>query len=143
MSDSFTEVTNTSWFSRIKSALSGVLIGLGLVLAAIVALFWNEGRAVKTAISLTEGAGLVQTIDPTSLSKEYNGKLVHFTGKLSPSGAPNDVLFTGFKFARRYCSPIPEGRNVPVGTKIGIKTKKKARWRDRKNHRVFLCEKMV
>ena len=86
MSDSYTEVTSTSWLSRIKGAFGGILIGFGLIVAAIIALFWNEGRAVKTARSLTEGAGQVITIDPSKLSADYNGKLVHFTGELQPNG---------------------------------------------------------
>ncbi|MEE9313662.1 MAG: TMEM43 family protein [Rhizobiaceae bacterium] len=97
MPDSFTEVTNTSWFSRIKSALSGILIGLGLILAAIIALFWNEGRAVETARSLYEGAGLVVSVDPSKLTAEKNGKLVHFTGSLTPNGVPSDTLFSNLE----------------------------------------------
>ena len=36
-----------------------MLVGLVLIVAMVVLLFWNEGRAVTTARSLAEGAGAV------------------------------------------------------------------------------------
>lgn len=95
MSDSFTETTSRSWFSRIGGALSGVVIGLILILVSIVALFWNEGRSVKTARALAEGAGLVETIDPAGGLETANGRLVHFSGQLKPEGIAADNLFSG------------------------------------------------
>ncbi|MEM7427677.1 MAG: TMEM43 family protein [Pseudomonadota bacterium] len=65
------------------------------MLGAIFVLFWNEGRAVKTATALNEGAGLVRTIDPASPPADAAGKLVHFSGALEPSGVPEDKLFAG------------------------------------------------
>ena len=50
--DSFTEVSHESWFSRIKSAIVGVVFGLLLFVIAFPVLFINEGRAVKTAKAL-------------------------------------------------------------------------------------------
>lgn len=97
MSDSFTETTHTSWFSRIKSALGGIFGGLLLVIAAVAALFWNEGRAVKTANALNEGAGQVMTIDPANLSADSSGKLVHFSGILTPNGVAQDNIFVGIQ----------------------------------------------
>ena len=45
----YVTTTSTTWFGRIGSSVLGTVIGLVLVLVTIVALFWNEGRAVKTA----------------------------------------------------------------------------------------------
>ena len=45
---SFTETTTTSWFSRLKSGLAGLVIGPLLVLGMIWLLSWNEGRSVQT-----------------------------------------------------------------------------------------------
>ena len=45
---SFTETTRTSWFSRLKSGLAGLIIGPLLVLGMIWLLSWNEGRSVQT-----------------------------------------------------------------------------------------------
>ena len=55
--DTFTQVTSTSWIARLGKSILGVLIGIVLIIAAIVLLFWNEGRAVTTARSLAEGGG--------------------------------------------------------------------------------------
>ena len=93
MTDQFTETTSKSWFARIKSALSGILFGIALVIGACVALFWNEGRAVKTATALEEGAGIVQTIDPQAVSADLTGKLVHFSGDLKIEDQVADALF--------------------------------------------------
>ena len=94
MADQFTEVTSRSWFSRIGGAFSGILIGLLLILASIAGLFWNEGRAVKTARALAEGAGQVVTIDPAAPAADANGKLVHFSGPLIVNGTISDPVFT-------------------------------------------------
>lgn len=93
MNDQFTETTSTSWFARIKNALSGIVFGIALVIGACVALFWNEGRAVKTAASLTEGAGIVQTIDPQTAGANLEGKLLHFVGNLKISDRVSDKNF--------------------------------------------------
>jgi len=97
MSDTFIETTNRSWFSRIKSAFGGIIFGIILVIAAVVTLFWNEGRAVKTANALHEGAGIVKTIDPQALPTTANGQLVHFSGTLVPQGVAQDTFFTGVR----------------------------------------------
>ena len=58
MSNTFTETTSTSWFTRIRNSVGGVVIGLILIVGMVVLLFWNEGRAVQTYRSLAEGKGL-------------------------------------------------------------------------------------
>ena len=97
MSDSFSETTSTSWFQRIKNSFGGIIAGFLLVIAAIVGLFWNEGRAVNTARSLNEGAGLVMSIDPAQINPDANGKLVHFSGKLAATDLIKDTLFAGIE----------------------------------------------
>ena len=54
--DSFTETTTTGWFSRMGKSISGILIGGIFALVAFPVLWWNEGRSVKTAKGLEEGA---------------------------------------------------------------------------------------
>lgn len=88
-----TVTTHTSWFSRIGSSVAGVLIGLLLLAAAIFGLFWNEGRAVKTARSLAEGAGLVVSVPNTAVSPSNEGKLVHITGPLAIAEPLSDAEF--------------------------------------------------
>ncbi len=89
--DSFQETTSRSWFERIKQALTGMLIGLLLVAGGGVLLFWNEGRAVQTARSLTQGAGLVVNVANDRIDAANEGKLVHVSGPLKISGDPVDA----------------------------------------------------
>lgn len=91
MSDTITTTTEQSWFSRIGDAIKGVVFGLILAALAFVLLFWNEGRAVKTARSLDEGGGAVVSIEAATVSPATEGKLVHLTGTAKAEGqAPSD-----------------------------------------------------
>ena len=56
MSDQFTEVTTEGWLQRLGGSLVAALIGLILVPASIVLLYWNEGRAVNAIRALERGA---------------------------------------------------------------------------------------
>ncbi len=89
----YTERTTTSWFSRLKNALIGILAGFILVLAAIYFLFWNEGRSVATYRSLAEGAGLVVSVDNGAADPANEGKLIHISGPVKMQGTPRDGLF--------------------------------------------------
>ena len=91
--DGFQEVTQKSWFERIKQALVGVIIGLILIPGSSYLLFWNEGRAVTTARSLTEGAGLVQRVTPDRVDPAREGRLVHLTGPIRVQGELRDGVF--------------------------------------------------
>lgn len=90
---SFTETTRTSWFARLKNALVGAVIGIVLVLAAIWALVWNEGRSIKAYRALTEGAGVVVSVSADETVPTNEGKLIHITGKVTPQGVPSDPDF--------------------------------------------------
>lgn len=91
--DNFSETTHEGWGSRIGASLRGIVVGLAVAAAAGAGLFWNEGRAVQTARSLAEGAGVVVTIDSSRVDPAYEGKLVHATGELKPSGILADTDF--------------------------------------------------
>ncbi len=93
MGDTFTETTRVSWFTRIKNSVIGVLIGLVLIAGMVFLLFWNEGRAVQTARSLTEGAGAVVTVGPDKVDAANDGKLIHVTGPVSTTSRPADATF--------------------------------------------------
>lgn len=104
MSDQYTEVTSESWFSRLGSSIKGVITGLIIFVLAFPLLFWNEGRAVKRAKALDEGAGLVQTIPAETVDSQMNGKLVHMTGMATTTetltDGPFGVTVTGIKLIR-------------------------------------------
>jgi hypothetical protein len=91
--DQVTEVTSTSWFQRIGQAFAGVLIGFLLIPLSAALLFWNEGRAIKTARGLDEGAGIVRTVSAERVDPANNGKLVYVTGMLSIGGPVVDSDF--------------------------------------------------
>lgn len=83
--DSVTEVTTQSWGSRLGGGLWSILFGLLLVVVTGVVLFWNEGRAVDTANSLTEGASSVIAIQASPVIAANDGKLVHLSGSTASS----------------------------------------------------------
>lgn len=91
--DSVTEVTEKSWLQRIGESFAGVIIGFVLIIGSCVLLFWNEGRAVTTARSLAEGAGIVRSVSSEKLDTNNDGKLVHVTGNLATGGPATDTEF--------------------------------------------------
>src|SRR5262249_9775901 len=93
MSDTFTEITQKGWTSRIGESIKGVLTGIVLIGLSCIGLFWNEGRAVQTAKSLAEGEGLVVTIEAPRVDAANEGKLVHVTGEMKAGVKPNDADF--------------------------------------------------
>ncbi len=90
------EVTTESWSSRLGGSFKGVLTGGVIFLAAIPLLFWNEGRAVKTAKALEEGeAACVALPTADSIDPQYEGKLVHLTGNAVTQDTLTDGFFPG------------------------------------------------
>jgi hypothetical protein len=80
MSDSFSVTTSQSWFSRLFESIKSVLFGLVLFVLSFPLLFWNEGRAVRTARSLSEGLGAVVSVPAEAVAPGNEGKLVHVSG---------------------------------------------------------------
>jgi hypothetical protein len=93
MSDHFSETTSTGWFSRIGSSITGMLVGLVLLLVSAGVLWWNEGRSVATAKGLAEGAKVTLEADAGAVDPGKEGKLVHLTGKTTLTGPAEDPLF--------------------------------------------------
>ena len=90
MSDSFTERSQRSWFQRIGGSFGAAGVGMILAIAALVALFLNEGRAVKTARALSEGSGIVRSVDAAAPDPANDGALVHISGAATALGVPRD-----------------------------------------------------
>jgi len=93
MSDTYTEVSHTSWFSRIAGALVGMLFGIVLFIVAFPLLFWNEGRAVDRIKALDEGASSVVTISADQVLAENQNKLVHLSAKTATEEVLADQVF--------------------------------------------------
>lgn len=105
-SDTFTETTSTSWFARIGRAFLGVVFGIVLIIGSSIGLFWNEGRAVQTARSLTEGAALVVDIDPGRVDPGNEGKLVHISAELKTKDKLSDPEFAIAAVAARLVRTV-------------------------------------
>lgn len=80
MSDSFSESSSTGWGSNLLQSIKGVLFGLILLVVSFPLLFWNEGRAVRTAKGLTEGLGSVVSVPTDAVDASKEGKLIHVSG---------------------------------------------------------------
>ena len=91
--DSFTETTTQGWLSRVMGGFVAALIGLLLVPAAVVLLYWNEGRAVDAIRALNRGAASVVEVAADPVDAAANGKLVHLTGMARPGTAAADPVF--------------------------------------------------
>ena len=91
--DQITEITSTSWFARLGQAIVGVFIGLIFIVVSIGVLFWNEGRAIRTAQGLTEGAGIVRSVPAEAVDPANDGRLIHVSGMLSTAGPVSDPDF--------------------------------------------------
>lgn len=93
MSDSFSEVTSQSWFSRLGNAIKGVLLGIVLFVVAFPLLWWNEGRALKTAQGLKEAGGAVVSVSDDKVDPAHDKQLVHLTGEATTQETLTDADF--------------------------------------------------
>ena len=89
-----TETTTESWGSRLGGSIRGVIIGLALFIGGFPVLFMNEGRSVKTAKAIDEGEGACIAVESNEkVDPEYEGKLVHMTGKADTKDVLLDSSF--------------------------------------------------
>ena len=87
-------VTTQSWHSRLGKSLSGVLGGIALFIVSIVLLYWNEGRAVDTALDLAEGESSVVSLEKIdAIDPSTKGELVHLTGPAESGETLRDEAF--------------------------------------------------
>lgn len=86
-------VSRDSWLSRMAKSVAGVGIGSILFLVSFIVLFWNEGRAVQTEKSLTEGAGTVKSVPAEKVDPSFESKLVHLTGTATTAETLDDTEF--------------------------------------------------
>lgn len=91
--DSFTEVTQTGWLSRIGKSITGLLLGLLFTIVAFPVLWWNEGRSVKTYQGLQEGEKITVEASSAAVDAVNDGKLVHTIGKAETKQPVRDDIF--------------------------------------------------
>jgi hypothetical protein len=92
MADAFTDVSSENIFTRLKNAVVGLLAGPLLVIAAIILLSWNEGRALTAIKGLADAATRVVEVHAGSLAAGDEGKLVHVIGTASATGSIVDPV---------------------------------------------------
>ncbi len=91
---SHTETTTTGWFSRLGTSFSGMGIGLVLLIAGTVLLWWNEGDFVATRDALNEAQSVTQKVsDISRIDPSLNGKLVHASGFADTRDVLKDPVF--------------------------------------------------
>ena len=91
---SYTETTTTSWFSRLGSSFSGMGLGLVLLIAGTVLLWWNEGDFVATRDALNEAQSVTQKVsDISRVDPALNGKLIHASGFADTQDVLQDPVF--------------------------------------------------
>ena len=89
-SDQFSEVTHTSWLSRIGGSLIGFLLGLILIALSIIALAWNEHRAVQALKAIERGIGSVKTVSASGIDQSNDQRLVYLSGPLASTKSAFD-----------------------------------------------------
>ena len=91
--DSFTEVTEKSWGSRLAGSFGGAVVGLLLFVGSFVLLAWNEGRAVDAIVALDAGAGTVVAVPADRIDPANDGKLVHVSARATVTAPLVDPAF--------------------------------------------------
>ncbi|MCA9146697.1 MAG: TMEM43 family protein [Planctomycetales bacterium] len=86
-------ITQESWFDRLGGSIKGVVAGLVLFAVSFPLLFVNEGRAVKTAKALEEGANLVVEAASDSIDPANEGRFVHTSDLASTDAVLKDDFF--------------------------------------------------
>lgn len=71
-------------------SIRSIAVGLFVLVLSSALLFWNEGRALREARALAEGAELVKTIDPAKVDPANDGKLVHLVGRTTAARPVRD-----------------------------------------------------
>src|SRR6266404_1943072 len=91
MADTFTTVSTTSFFGRIRDALLGFIVGPLLLIGAVILIFLNESHSVRVIKSLKEGAANV--VEAANYDAENDGELVHVTGETASDQTLADPKF--------------------------------------------------
>jgi len=90
----YQEVKTTSYGTRVGNSFKGIGGGILLFIAATVLLWWNEGRAVKTAKMLNEAQGAyVEMENPSKIDATLDGELVHATAVATTQDSLVDARF--------------------------------------------------
>ena len=117
--DTFSETTHTGFGGKLGGSLIGFIFGPLLLIGSSWGLFWNEGRAVTTARSLTEGASAVIEADSGRIAAENEGKLVHVSGPFATTAPLVDPEFQVQAKAGVLQRQVEMFQWRPVGQPVG------------------------
>lgn len=102
--NTYTEVTEEGWGTRLGNSVKGIVLGLGLFFGAFVLLFWNEGNYIKTKRDLERAQDLCVEPPTDSIKASNNGKLIYLSGAAHCQGERKDSVFgitsSGFWLSR-------------------------------------------
>lgn len=90
----YQEVTNPSWWNRIRNAFTGIVVGLVLAIGTTALLFWNEGRTIRTTQGIGEVRKKCESLpDVTTVHTDFEGKPVYAFGKAETKITLTDPTF--------------------------------------------------
>ena len=90
----YQEKTTTGYGTRVGNSIKGIFTGFILIIGATILLWWNEGRAVKTADMLEDAQGAcVEMPNPDKKSAEFEGELVCATAMANTDEVLTDKEF--------------------------------------------------
>jgi hypothetical protein len=90
----YSETSSVSWFDRLGSSFRGIGVGLLLIAAGSILLWWNEGNFVATGVALNEAQAVTQELgDIAKPDTAKNGQLVHATGPAATKDILVDPVF--------------------------------------------------
>ncbi|NLV52017.1 MAG: hypothetical protein GXY64_01955 [Bacteroidales bacterium] len=90
----YQEKKTTSYGTRVGNSLKSVLFGIVLIIGATVLLWWNEGRAVKTADMLKDAQeACIEMPNPNKKSANFEGELICATAMAKTDDSLTDAEF--------------------------------------------------
>ena len=103
----YQETTRQSYGSKVKGSFQGILWGIILIIAGTIVLWWNEGRAVKSANALKDfQKNYVEMTDINTIDPELEGKAIHATGVATTDEILRDANFGIAVNAFRLCRDV-------------------------------------
>lgn len=89
-----TKKTTIGYGTRVKNSFGGIGTGFVMIIIGTCLLWWNEGRAVKTAKMLEEAQAVaVHVDDVTNVDPSLTGQLIHATAQAVTNESLEDEQF--------------------------------------------------
>lgn len=85
--------SSQSWFGRLRDSLIGSLLGILMVVASVILLYWNEKTELVTMRALDFGAHGIVEATAERIDPGQDGRLVHLSGTLATRSPASDPVF--------------------------------------------------